>query len=207
MKVLSAIDIGSNAARLLVAEVLEYNGETHYKKRSLVRSPLRLGEEVFKTGAIPPDKARQLLLTMQAYKNLMEVHGSADFMACATSAMRDAKNGPELVQEIRDRTGIKLNIIAGATEAKILYATHFEKYIENHKAYIYIDVGGGSTEVTIFKRGDVINTRSFNIGTLRLKNNQVKQEQWREMQSWVEIHAQDSSDMEAIGSGGNINKL
>lgn len=207
MEVISAIDIGSNAARLLISEVFDFEGEIHYKKRSLVRVPLRLGEEVFGTGTIPEKKVADILKTMKAYKFLMDVNGSSNYVACATSAMRDARNGDEIVRRIKEQAGIDLHIISGKIEAQILYSSHFEGFLDAEKTSLYIDVGGGSTEITVFKNKKAVNSRSFNIGTIRLKNQMVKSEHWREMKSWVTIHTQDSLDIEAIGSGGNINKL
>lgn len=207
MEVISAIDIGSNAARLLISEVFEYESETHYKKRSLVRVPLRLGEEVFKTGIIPPNKVIDIVKALHAYKNLMEVNGSQNYLACATSAMRDAKNGAEIVEQVKEQTGVEIHIISGKIEAQILYSSHFENFLDAQKTSLYVDVGGGSTEITVFKNKKAVNSRSFNIGTIRLKNQMVKNEHWQEMRSWVAIHAQGSENIEAIGSGGNINKL
>lgn len=207
MEVISAIDIGSNAARLLIAEVLEEQGQFYYKKRSLVRVPLRLGQDVFKLGYLPEHKVKELLNTMKAYKLLMGVHHSKAFKACATSAMRDATNGEEVARMIRDQTGIKIHVIPGKKEAEILYATHFEQILDPHQAYMYIDVGGGSTEITLFEQGKVVNSRSFNIGTIRLLHNNVKNEQWEGMESWVKAQTHHLQDIQSIGSGGNINKL
>ncbi len=207
MKVFGAIDIGSNAARLLIAEVLEFEGKTHYKKRSLVRVPLRLGAEVFEFGKIPDNKVNDIVKSMRAYKNLLEVNGASKYVAVATSAMRDAANGKEIVSKVKDETGIEIKIIEGKSEAKILYSTHFEELLDPEKSYLYIDVGGGSTEVSLFADGELKNTRSFNIGTIRMLKDFVTTGQWNEMKSWIEIHTSTYKNIEGIGSGGNINKL
>lgn len=207
MKVFAAIDIGSNAARLLISEAHEYDGKVFFKKRSLVRVPLRLGEEVFEKGIIPPDKEEDVIRTMRAYKLLIDTHHTLAYKAVATSAMRDAKNGDEVVRRIKRESGIQLEVITGREEAEVLYSTHFEEHLNPSKSYLYIDVGGGSTEISLFQKWGIINTRSFNIGTIRLMNNLVTKNQWREMKSWVEIHSQAHQQIEAIGSGGNINKL
>lgn len=207
MMVYGAIDIGSNAARLLICEVYEYEGEIHFKKRSLVRVPLRLGEEVFATGSIPAQKKEDIVNTMKAYKHLLEVHDARAYKAVATSAMRDASNGEEIVNLVKKEAGIDIDIISGKSEAEVLYTTHFEETLNPKKSYLYIDVGGGSTELSLFSEGRIANTRSFNIGTLRLMKDQVSRSHWQEMKSWIEIHLKNSKDVLAIGSGGNINKL
>jgi len=207
MMVYGAIDIGSNAARLLICEVYENEGKLHFKKRSLVRVPLRLGEEVFATGSIPSEKMEDIVNTMKAYRHLLEVHGAIAYKAVATSAMRDASNGEEIVDLVKNEAGIDIDIISGKSEAEVLYTTHFEQTLDPKKSYLYIDVGGGSTELSLFSEGRIANTRSFNIGTLRLMKDQVSRSQWQEMKSWIEIHLKTSKDVLAIGSGGNINKL
>jgi len=207
MKVYGAIDIGSNAARLLICEVYEFEGALHYKKRSLVRIPLRLGEEVFELGYIPEKKVIDIIKSMRAYKNLLEVNGTTSYKAVATSAMREAKNGAQIVEEVRQQTGVNIEIIDGKVEAKLLYATHFEELLDKERSYLYVDVGGGSTEISLFVKGEMKGIRSFNIGTLRLMKDLVSKEQWNEMRSWVQIHTENIANIEAIGSGGNINKL
>jgi exopolyphosphatase/guanosine-5'-triphosphate,3'-diphosphate pyrophosphatase len=207
MKLYGAIDIGSNAARLLICEVYENQGQLYYKKRSLVRVPLRLGEEVFEFGYIPPKKELDILKSMKAYKNLLEVNGVNDYKAVATSAMRDARNGAEIVEKVKREAKIDIEIIDGKIEAKLLYSTHFEELLAPEKSYVYIDVGGGSTEVSIFSDGEIKSMRSFNIGTIRLLKDYVTNEQWQEMRSWIEIHTEGLENIEGIGSGGNINKL
>jgi exopolyphosphatase/guanosine-5'-triphosphate,3'-diphosphate pyrophosphatase len=207
MKLYGAIDIGSNAARLLICEVYENQGQLYYKKRSLVRVPLRLGEEVFEFGYIPPKKELDILKSMKAYKNLLVVNGVNDYKAVATSAMRDARNGAEIVEKVKREAKIDIEIIDGKIEAKLLYSTHFEELLAPEKSYVYIDVGGGSTEVSIFSDGEIKSMRSFNIGTIRLLKDYVTNEQWQEMRSWIEIHTEGLENIEGIGSGGNINKL
>jgi len=207
MRVFGAIDIGSNAARLLICEVYELDGQLHYKKRSLVRVPLRLGEEVFEKGSIPESKQADILNSMKAYRALLDVNKVSVYKAVATSAMRDASNGAEIVAEVKRQTGIGIEIITGKVEAKLLYATHFEELLDPSKSYLYVDVGGGSTEVSLFSKGEMTNTRSFNIGTIRLMKDLVAHEQWQEMKSWIQIHTESKKEIIAIGSGGNINKL
>lgn len=207
MEVFGAIDIGSNAARLLICEVYEFEGQKHYKKRSLVRIPLRLGEEVFEFGFIPQKKVTDIVKSMKAYKYLLEVNGVERFRAVATSAMRDAKNGAEIAALVKEEAEVDIEIIDGSMEAKMLYATHFEEFLDPSKAYLYIDVGGGSTEVSLFAKGEMLKTRSFNIGTLRILKGLVTDEHWDEMKAWIVSSAQNIGQIEGIGSGGNINKL
>ncbi|MGB0430004.1 MAG: exopolyphosphatase [Bacteroidia bacterium] len=207
MKVYGAIDIGSNAARLLIGEVYDVDGLKHFKKRSLVRVPLRLGAEVFELGKIPENKADDIVKSMIAYKNLLDVNHVSEFVAVATSAMRDASNGSEIVERVKKESGIDIKIIEGKTEAKILYSTHFEELLSPEKSYLYIDVGGGSTEVSLIANGEFKNTRSFNIGTIRLLQDSVSNAHWTEMKNWIEEHTLNDKNIEGIGSGGNINKL
>lgn len=207
MNVFAAIDIGSNAARLLICEVHDLDDKQYFKKRSLVRVPLRLGQEVFDLGVIPPKKEEAILKSMRAYKELIEVNEVSSFRAVATSAMRDAKNGAEIVSRVKDETGISIEIITGQLEAKLLYTAHYEELLNPAQSYLYIDVGGGSTEISLFEQGTLKTARSFNIGTLRLMNMQVEEEQWKEMKSWIEIHTGAIENLTGIGSGGNINKL
>lgn len=207
MKVFGAIDIGSNAVRLLISEVYADQNKLFFKKRSLVRVPLRLGQEVFEHGIIPPNKVEAILKSMKAYKELLEVNNVISYKAVATSAMRDAENGRYIVQMVKEETGIDIEIITGQLEAKLLYASHYEEVLNREKSYLYLDVGGGSTEISLFEKGELKTARSFNIGTLRLLNDQVVEMQWKEMKSWIEAHMGHLENLTAIGSGGNINKL
>lgn len=206
--ILAAIDIGSNAARLLITEVKPYkNGSVDYTKLTLLRIPLRLGFDVFESGVISAEKRQQVLETMKAYKLLMNIYKVEAYRACATSAMRDAANGPEIRKEVLAQTGIQIDIISGDEEANIIYETHIAENLGTGKSYLYIDVGGGSTEVTLFADNHIVFKESFNIGTIRLLNNSVTEEQWNHMKWYIKKHTAECQPLEAIGSGGNINKI
>jgi len=206
--ILAAIDIGSNAARLLITEVITYkDGTTDFTKLNLVRIPLRLGLDVFSQGHISAEKEKQTLATMKAFKLLLGVYKVNRYRVCATSAMRDAKNGAELVARIKKQTGLNIEIISGAEEATLLYETHIAELMHDRRPYLYVDVGGGSTEVTLFSQNLVVFKESFNIGTLRLLENQVTEEQWEHMKWVIKKHTRPLENMATIGSGGNINKI
>lgn len=206
--ILAAIDIGSNAARLLIAEASVYkDGTVYYTKLNLLRIPLRLGFDVFDSGKISADKKKQLIETMKAYKLLMDIYKVEHSKACATSAMRDASNGEAIRKEVLAETGINIEIITGHQEANILYETHIVDKLNADKSYLYIDVGGGSTEVTMFADNQIIFKESFNIGTIRLLHNKVTDLQWDYMKNHIKTHVKDYDSIEAIGSGGNINKI
>ncbi len=206
--VLAAIDIGSNAARLLISEVSVYKDDTvDFTKLCLLRVPLRLGFDVFDNGSVSEVKKRKLLKTLKAYKILMDIYEVEAIRACATSAMRDASNGKEILAEILNETGLKVEIITGQEEANILYETHIAEKLNTNKSYLYIDVGGGSTEVTLFSGNTIIFKESFNIGTIRLLHNKVTDEQWEHMKWYIKTYSRDYQPLEAIGSGGNINKI
>ncbi|MCB0699679.1 MAG: exopolyphosphatase [Chitinophagales bacterium] len=206
--ILAAIDIGSNAARLLIVEASPYkDGSVDYTKLTLLRIPLRLGFDVFNDGTIADEKRKKLVDTIKIYKLLMDIYNVEAFEACATSAMRDASNGKRILSEIKKETGIDINIITGQEEANILYETHIAENLQEDKPYLYIDVGGGSTEVTLFADNHTIFKESFNIGTIRLLNNKVSDEQWEHMKWYIKTHTKDYQPLEAIGTGGNINKI
>lgn len=206
--ILAAIDIGSNAARLLISEASVYkDGSVDYTKLTLLRIPLRLGFDVFSSGIISDKKKKKLLDTIRIYKMLMDIYEVQAYKACATSAMRDAGNGPGIMKEIKQATGIDISIISGMEEATILYETHIADNLNNVNSYLYIDVGGGSTEVTLFAGGQTIFKESFNIGTIRMLNEQVTEEQWEHMKWYIKTHVKDYQPLEAIGTGGNINKI
>lgn len=206
--ILAAIDIGSNAARLLITEVSVYkDGTIDYTKQNLLRIPLRLGFDVFDKGEIAEIKKAKLIKTIKAYKLLMDIYGVEAVKACATSAMRDAANGKQILEEIEKETGIKINIISGHEEANVIYETHIAENMIKEKSYLYIDVGGGSTEVTLFSDDHIIFKESFNIGTIRLLHENVTNEQWDHMKWYIKTHTKDYPAIEAIGSGGNINKI
>lgn len=206
--VLAAIDIGSNASRLLIAEALPYDQETvDFTKLNLVRVPLRLGIDVFDKGYITLEREQNLIKTMNAYKQLMDIYHVEAFRACATSAMRDASNGKQIIADVFKEIGIKINIISGQEEANIIYETHIAENLSLNKSYLYIDVGGGSTEVTFFSDNKIVFKESFNIGTIRLLHNKVREEHWEQMKYFVKNNVKGYSPIEAIGSGGNINKV
>jgi exopolyphosphatase/guanosine-5'-triphosphate,3'-diphosphate pyrophosphatase len=203
----AAIDIGSNAIRLLIADILENNGNVSFRKNTLVRVPLRLGDDAFLQQFISERKASDLVKSMRAFRNLMDVYKVSDYMAFATSAMREAKNGSDIVRTIKEEADIDLEIINGQKEAKIIYSNHSEQNIDKTKNYLYIDVGGGSTELSLFSDGKLLASRSFNIGTIRILDNQDKEETWTEMREFVREHTRMFKTVNGIGTGGNINKL
>lgn len=206
--ILAAIDIGSNAARLLITQTSVYtDGTVDYTKLNLVRIPLRLGFDVFEKGFISDERKDKLIETMKVYKHLMSIYNVEAFKACATSAMRDAKNGKEILELIKKETGLVINIISGQEEANIIYETHIAEKLSDNRSYLYIDVGGGSTEVTLFANNQTIFKESFNIGTIRLLHNKVTDEQWEHMKWYIKTNTKDYQPLEAIGSGGNINKI
>jgi len=202
----AAIDVGSNAARLLVSTVMD-GKEPFFKKSSLVRVPLRLGFDAFKTGKISDRNVERFLHTMEAFSHLINAHEVDTFRACATSAMREAENGPEIVKEIKRRTGIKLEIIDGEAEAEVLHATKVKSKMVADTPYLYIDVGGGSTEITLILNEETIASKSFKIGTIRLLQDQVSKESWKKLENWVEKKTKNHNKIVAVGTGGNINKL
>ncbi len=203
----AAIDIGSNAVRLLIADVIQNSKTVSFKKNTLIRVPLRLGDDAFLDKLISPNKTEELIKTMVAFRNLIDVYKVSDYMACATSAMREARNGASLVAKIKTEAGLDLEIVEGQREANIIYASHIEQSLDRKKNYLYIDVGGGSTELSVFSNGELISSRSFNLGGIRILDNQDKDETWAEMKDWVKNVAQSYKNLSGIGTGGNINKL
>lgn len=202
----AAIDIGSNAVRLLIADIIKNDEVISFKKNTLVRVPLRLGDDAFIDHEISKKKAEDLVKTMSAFRNLMDVYGVTEYMACATSAMRDANNGKAIVKKVKGE-GIDLQIIDGSKEAEIIYSSHLEQHMDVKKSYLYIDVGGGSTELSVFAEGKLVASKSFNIGTIRILDNQDKEENWEDMKKWVRQNTKPYKMMYGIGTGGNINKL
>jgi exopolyphosphatase/guanosine-5'-triphosphate,3'-diphosphate pyrophosphatase len=183
---LAAIDIGSNAARLLITEVIaKDNGEAEFLKLNLVRVPLRLGFDVFESGTISQQRIGMIMQTMLAYKHLMDAYGVKNVIAAATSAMRDAANGKEIIRKVKQETGIDIEIISGDYEASLIYENHIAENMSREESYLYIDVGGGSTELTFFSDGKLVYKRSFNIGTIRILKNMVSDEIWDEMKEEV----------------------
>lgn len=202
----AAIDIGSNAVRLLIADIIGQKDQYNFKKNTLLRVPLRLGDDAFIHQEISPRKAESLIKTMKAFRELMDVYHVEDYMACATSAMRDARNGADIVAEVK-KNGINIDIIEGAKEAEIIYNSHWDNKMEKDKVYLYIDVGGGSTELSLFANGVLVNSKSFNLGTIRILDNQDKAETWDELREWVRSNTHMYKQVVGIGTGGNINKL
>lgn len=205
---LAAIDIGSNAARLLISDVIPGSkGRPEFVKVSLVRVPLRLGFDVFEKAEISPLKAEKILKTIKSYKYLLDVYDVKHLKACATSAMRDARNSPEIIKKVKAETGIDIKVISGQEEASFIYENHIAEGMTDVESYLYIDVGGGSTELTFFSDGKLVFKESFNIGTIRLLKNQVTESQWDEMKEFIKAKTKGYHHVTAIGSGGNINKV
>lgn len=205
---LAAIDIGSNACRLLIDEVItDLQGKTDFVKVSLVRVPLRLGFDVFERGEISQEREDNLVKTIEAYKLLLEVYDVKHLKACATSAMRDATNASEILKRVKEETGIEIKVISGQEEASYIYENHVADYMNKEETYLYIDVGGGSTELTFFSDGKLAAKESFNIGTIRLLKNQVAEPEWEAMKEFIKSKKVDYHHITAIGSGGNINKI
>lgn len=205
---LAAIDIGTNACRLLISEVIPVEGgATKFNKLNLVRIPLRLGFDVFETGEISKEKRGMLFQSMKAYSHIMNAYGVTKHIAVATSAMRDAKNRKEIVQKVFLETGINIQIISGDFEASLIYESHIAEKLDQDSNYLYIDVGGGSTELTLISKGELRFKESFNIGTIRLLKNQVSEADWDYMKQKIKDTTKDFSKLIAIGTGGNINKV
>ncbi len=205
---LAAIDIGSNAARLLITEVVD-NGKAQpqFNKLNLVRVPLRLGFDVFESGDISKYKINKVVETIKAYKHLISIYEVKYLKACATSAMRDARNAQDIIRKVKMETGIEIKVISGDEEASFIYENHIAENLDKDHSYLYIDVGGGSTELTFFNEGKLVFKESFNIGTIRLLKNQVEEKHWIEMKDFLKLSTKGQSDIIAIGSGGNINKV
>lgn len=204
----AAIDIGSNAVRLIFINVYETPSGPQFVKDAMYRVALRLGEEAFLKGKISKIKEAEMLSTMKAFKHLIEIHKPVQIMACATSAMRDAKNAKEIVQKIYKKTDIDIQIISGQKEAELILSNHVEKFsLEANKNYLYIDVGGGSTELILLSKGKLVDKWSFNIGTLRMTLNKVKPKDWQELDIWVDHFKGKYQPLLGIGSGGNINTI
>lgn len=205
---LAAIDIGSNAARLLISDVTINNGKPEFNKLNLVRVPLRLGFDVFDTREIPAEKTEMILDTIKAYQLLCRAYKVDHIKAAATSAMRGASNAGGVIDRVRAETGILIEVISGSSEASLIYENHIAEYLDKEHAYLYIDVGGGSTELTFFAGNKLIFSSSFDIGTIRLLKKQVTDAQWEGMKEFVRRETRHYiHQVVAIGSGGNINKV
>lgn len=205
---LAAIDIGSNAARLLIAEVVHTDGKPQFNKLNLVRVPLRLGFDVFEDNEISPEREEVMLNTIKSYKYLLDAYDVKHLKAAATAAMRDAKNSAAVIERVKRETGIEIEIISGDKEASLIYENHIAEYMDKDHAYLYIDVGGGSTELTFFADGRLVFKESFNIGTIRLLKGQVEESLWNQVKEFLRTKLKGhDNDVVAIGSGGNINKV
>jgi exopolyphosphatase/guanosine-5'-triphosphate,3'-diphosphate pyrophosphatase len=205
---LAAIDIGSNAARLLISEAIpEKDGTVRFNKLNLVRVPLRLGFDVFEKGEISKEKRGMVLQTMKAYSHLINAYGVKQVIVCATSAMRDASNSADIIRKVKLETGLEIEIISGELEASLIYENHIAENMDTEHSYLYIDVGGGSTELTFFADGKLISKESFNIGTIRLLKNTVTEARWDAMKETIKLKTKGYKKIVAIGTGGNINKI
>ncbi len=205
--VFAAIDIGSNAIRLLFSRVYIVDGKAHYSKEELIRMPVRLGEDVFVNKTISAAKAERLILALKGFSNLIKAYGVQDYRAVATSAMRDASNGIEIIARIKSEAGLNVEIIDGKNEAALVFSNHIEQLINPKHAYLYIDVGGGSTELTLYFDSKVIAAKSFNIGTVRMLLDKVEKDEMEEMRVWLKRNTVGIHPLFGIGSGGNINKI
>jgi exopolyphosphatase/guanosine-5'-triphosphate,3'-diphosphate pyrophosphatase len=202
-----AIDIGTNAVRLLLTNVIEEGVPPLFKKEVLVRMPLRLGEDVFAGNRISDDKTHRLVETVIGFRHLIEAYPAQDYMALATSAMRVAENGREVAAKVRELTGIEIEIIDGQTEAEVIFANHIEERLAPHTNYFYVDVGGGSTEISIIEEREMVAAQSFKLGTVRALAAGLSEDELQEMKAWLKENTRDRRPIVGIGSGGNINKM
>lgn len=205
--IFAAVDIGSNAMRLLFCRVYEIDGKPHFSKEELIRMPIRLGEDVFTKGKISLAKEERLITSLKGFHELIKAYQVDDFRAVATSAMRDASNGVEIIARAKKETGLNVEIIDGKLEASLVFSNHIEEVLNPKYAYLYIDVGGGSTELTLYFNQKVIAAKSFNIGTVRMLLDKVDKNEWEEMKAWLKRSTVGIHPLYAIGSGGNINKI
>lgn len=204
---IAAIDIGSNAVRLMIKEVTPDFAESSYRKLLLVRVPIRLGQDTFTTGTISELKLKKMVRLMKSFKHLMKVYDVVEYRACATSAMRDASNAKEVIKELKKETDIKIEVITGQEEAAIIYECHFADLLNKKKNYIYVDVGGGSTEISLIVNGNLMQSQSYNVGTVRMLNQKVEAAEYTRLLTELGELSEKFVISEMIGSGGNINKL
>ena len=202
-----AIDIGTNAARLLIGEVKKESGYSYVKKISYTRIPLRLGEEVFENGIISPSKTEKFVKTIESFRLISEIYEVKHLRACATSAMREAINGLEVRDLIQEKTGVEIEIISGDEEAKLIFGTFMLLDFEKSKPFIVVDVGGGSTEISVFEKGERIASKSFEIGTIRLLKKKVKSNTWKHINEWIVQYVDLSNPHIIFATGGNINRV
>ena len=205
IKKFATIDIGSNAIRLLISNIYTINSKTFTNKNSLLRVPVRLGQDAFKEGKISKINITRLVDSMKSFKLIMKVHSVEEYLAYATSALRSSSNGELIVNEILNKTGLRVEIISGSKEAKII--TNNNKFFSRKKTFCFLDVGGGSTELTLFKENKIIKYKSFKIGGVRLINNLVKNSTWKELEVWISENLCNQKDIKLVGIGGNINKI
>tara|TARA_B100001029_G_scaffold173292_1_gene172028 strand:- start:249 stop:1142 length:894 start_codon:yes stop_codon:yes gene_type:complete len=203
----AAIDIGSNAVRLLIANVIKIENKILFQKNSLIRSPVRLGEDSFTLGEISDKSIKRVIKTMKAFKLLMDVHDVSHYKAFATSALREANNSLHVVKMIKKKTRIKVEIIDGIKEAEIISYSKISDFINTQKTFLFVDVGGGSTEFTFINEGKNIISKSFKIGTVRVINNLVDDRVWIAIKNWIKKNSKKYDKITLMGSGGNINKL
>lgn len=208
IKKYAAIDIGSNAMRLLITNVVEQQDkETQFNKSALIRVPIRLGQDAFTVGEITDENIDRMVDAMKAFKLLMKVYKVERYMACATSAMREAYNGKEVAEIIKKKADVKIEIIDGKKEAAIIASSDLHHFIKTEETYLYVDVGGGSTEFSLFSDGKMVASKSFKNGTVRLLNNMVNEVVWQEIEKWIKTNTEPYEKVTLIGSGGNINKI
>ena len=207
LKKFAAIDVGSNAIRVLISNIIESKEGVYFHKNALVRAPIRLGEDSFTLGEISKKNIKRMVKAMRAFKLLMKVHGVSHYQAFATSALREANNSIEVIDHVKKKAGIKIEIIDGRKEAEVISYSKLSEFLNSQKTFLFVDVGGGSTEFTIINEGKRISSKSFKIGTVRLINDLVDDRVWKAIQGWIEKNAKPYRKITLIGSGGNINKL
>ena len=207
LKKFAAIDIGSNAIRILIANIIQTDHDVVFQKNSLIRSPVRLGEDSFTLGEISPKNLKRFVKTMKAFKLLMNIHGVSYYKAFATSALREANNSSYVIETVKKKAGIKIEIIDGTKEAEIISISKISEFINTQKTFLFVDVGGGSTEFTFINEGNHIVSKSFKIGTVRLINNLIDDRVWVGIEKWIKMNSMKYDKITLMGSGGNINKL
>jgi exopolyphosphatase/guanosine-5'-triphosphate,3'-diphosphate pyrophosphatase len=208
VKKYAAIDVGSNAIRLLIMNIIERKGEEPlFTKNAIIRAPIRLGSDSFVVGEISPKKKKRMIDSIKAFQLLMKVHNVDRYLAYATSALREANNGLQVTAEIQKKTGVNIEIIDGHREAEIIASTDLYKVVKPDQNYLFVDVGGGSTELTVYSQGQIVVSKSFKIGTVRLLKKMVDKSVWNSYKRWIVKHTSDYEQMSVLGSGGTINSL
>lgn len=208
IKKYAAIDIGSNAMRLLITNIVEQEGGApQFNKSALIRVPIRLGQDAFTVGEISEENIDRMVDAMNAFKLLMKVYKVEKYKACATSAMREAYNGKEVAEIVSERSEVEIDIIDGKNEASIIASSDLHTLLRTDQTYLYVDVGGGSTEFSLFSEGKMVASKSFKNGTVRLLNNMVNEIVWEEIEKWIKCITEEYENVILIGSGGNINKI